>query len=195
MRRREFVVSESSVTEHFTSDEPIDIFEGIFTGQLIDLIVENTAQSMAGREFVRISWLLKLEPVTALDYLDIYLFQFNHRNTIEINHRNFEKLFANNLGNLFPVFTIERANLFIYRILYNRVANYSNKTKKILPKLHKLSSIAFIRKALYLLNVSNKDISLNRFHTLFWFFYCWLWTSRYRLGRLFIDLLIYRGPE
>lgn len=55
MRRREFVVSESSVTEHFTSDEPIDIFEGIFTGQLIDLIVENTAQSMAGREFVRIS--------------------------------------------------------------------------------------------------------------------------------------------
>ena len=73
MRRREFVVSESSVTEHFTSDEPIDIFEGIFTDQLIDLIVENTAQSMAGREFVRISWLLKLEPVTALDYLDIHL--------------------------------------------------------------------------------------------------------------------------
>lgn len=55
LRRREFVVGESSVTEHFTSDEPIDIFEGIFTDHLIDLIVENTVQSMPGRGFVRIS--------------------------------------------------------------------------------------------------------------------------------------------
>ena len=25
-------------------------------------------------------------------------------------------------------------------------------------------------------------LTMNRFHTLFWFFYCWLWTSKYRLG-------------
>ena len=42
------------------------------------------------------------------------------------------------------------ANLFIYRILHNHVANYSNKMEKILSKLHKSSSsTAFIKKALY----------------------------------------------
>ena len=42
------------------------------------------------------------------------------------------------------------ANLFIYRILHNRVANYSNKMEKILSKLRKSSSsTAFIKKALY----------------------------------------------
>ena len=41
-------------------------------------------------------------------------------------------------------------NLFIYCILYNCVANYSNKMKKILWKLHKSScSTAFNKKALY----------------------------------------------
>ena len=33
------------------------------------------------------------------------------------------------------------------------------------------------RSAVYLL-------TLNRFHTLFWCFHCWLWTSTQRLGRL-----------
>ena len=42
------------------------------------------------------------------------------------------------------------ANLFIYRISYNHVVNYSNKMKKILSKLRKSSSSrAFIKKALY----------------------------------------------
>ena len=41
-------------------------------------------------------------------------------------------------------------NLFIYCILYNCVANYSNKMKKILWKLHKSScNTAFNKKALY----------------------------------------------
>ena len=42
------------------------------------------------------------------------------------------------------------ANLFIYSILYNRVADFSNKMKKILSKLHKSStSTVFIKKALH----------------------------------------------
>ena len=42
------------------------------------------------------------------------------------------------------------ANVFIYCILDNRVASYSNKMKKILSKLHKPSSrTAFIKNSLY----------------------------------------------
>ena len=39
----------------------------------------------------------------------------------------FQRNDANKFSNLFPIFIIEMANLFIYCILYKRVANYSNK--------------------------------------------------------------------
>ena len=42
------------------------------------------------------------------------------------------------------------ANLFIYCILYNHVADYFKKMKKMLSKLYKSSSsTAFFKKALY----------------------------------------------
>ena len=71
MRRHEFVGDEPGVTEHVTSNEPIDIFEIFVTDDLIELIVENTnlyaAQSMEGKEYARTSRLFKWEPVTAAE--------------------------------------------------------------------------------------------------------------------------------
>ena len=39
-----------------------------------------------------------------------------------------------------------------------------------------------------LFKVNNTDTrTLNRFHTLFWCFYCWLWKSKCRLGKTMIN--------